>query len=501
MDPVTAVGLASSITSLVEFSFKIVKYLEGIKEGGKDRRRLNDEVISLWMSLRTLEAQAARETVDHDDAWLESIQTLAEPNGIFEQIRTSLNQIATKLTSTSASLPAKVMLTLRWPLDKEEVDRIITRIDRLKNSVILALSQANISLAKETRDDVSMLKKTMKDRRLGTIIDWISPLNFRPRQQAIRGVQVPGTGAWFFKHRKFLNWVLGEEPVLWCPGIPGAGKTVLASTVVDKLHALHDGQNIAALIVYCSYDNPDTQSIDFLISSLLKQVLQISSTVSDELETLYHNYSVNKSRPSITELCKHLSSSFKLFDKVFIVLDALDEMQDESQRLRLLDCIQSLDGSPNWMVTSRPLDNIACHFGFSLRGGVYCDGCEARRMPLFYHCKQCATPGFDVCQDCYEKEVLCPYEGHDLIKQYSSSSFEIAAQPEDISTYILWRIDQESSLRQFVSKKQGLQQQILETVKERAREMFVLIPCSDKVCRHSTTNVVMQVPARTVLHG
>jgi len=58
-----------------------------------------------------------------------------------------------------------------------------------------------------------------------------------------------------------------------------------------------------------------------------------------------------------------LKSEIKLYSKVFIVVDALDESpEDEGTRADLLVALQSLSGTVNLMVTSRDFSPIARHF-------------------------------------------------------------------------------------------------------------------------------------------
>jgi hypothetical protein len=59
MDLLSAMGLASSIVQLADAAFKIVKILDAINEGGKDRRKFCDEITLLWMTLCNLKTQFA----------------------------------------------------------------------------------------------------------------------------------------------------------------------------------------------------------------------------------------------------------------------------------------------------------------------------------------------------------------------------------------------------------------------------------------------------------
>lgn len=36
----------------------------------------------------------------------------------------------------------------------------------------------------------------------------------------------PGTGEWILKKDDFQDWLDGKTRMMWCPGMPGAGKTI-----------------------------------------------------------------------------------------------------------------------------------------------------------------------------------------------------------------------------------------------------------------------------------
>lgn len=55
MDPISAVGLLASISSLADGAFNVVSFINTIREGGKQRLRLFTELNSLWMILKLLE--------------------------------------------------------------------------------------------------------------------------------------------------------------------------------------------------------------------------------------------------------------------------------------------------------------------------------------------------------------------------------------------------------------------------------------------------------------
>jgi ankyrin repeat protein len=465
MDPITAVGLVASVVQIADASFRIMKVLETLKEGAKDRRKLSDEITVLWMTLRNLETQFAPLSGEVSGAWMKPLDGLAEPGGVFDQLRAALDEVYEKLATSESSF-GRAMQTLRWPLTQAYVDRTVAKIERLKSSIVLVGEQANIALAQEMRGDVAAVKATVDDGHFKEVMDWLSPLNFRQKQESI--AVSPGTGTWFFASEEFQSWHTGDDRWFWCYGIPGAGKTFLASNTANELRKIHQSDGALVLIAFCSFNSADSQSLEHLVASLLKQIAQAQKTIPVGVQKLFKKHHVSETRPTLDELRDLLSNELAKSPKAFILLDALDELADDSKRIALLDTLFKLKSKPKIMLTSRKIESIANRFGYTM-DGIYCDGCAKKHLDIYHHCEDCVD--FDYCADCLEKTEGV---GHVFVPRYSSIKLRIAAQPEDIQSYVNRRIDIEEDLRQFVERQPKLRFQILETIVENAQDMFLL---------------------------
>lgn len=64
----------------------------------------------------------------------------------------------------------------------------------------------------------------------GTVLAWLSNLNFGEVLRRHCNKRTPGTGNWLIEHRNYNSWHAFEDNsnrVLWCRGNPGTGKTIL----------------------------------------------------------------------------------------------------------------------------------------------------------------------------------------------------------------------------------------------------------------------------------
>ncbi|KAI0883222.1 uncharacterized protein GGS22DRAFT_37572 [Annulohypoxylon maeteangense] len=75
---------------------------------------------------------------------------------------------------------------------------------------------------------------------------------------------------------------------LFCPGIPGAGKTVIVSMIVDSL--LSKASQPQAGIAFFYFDTYifHKQPIDTLLMFTLKQLTKGFSVIPNDVEYLYH---------------------------------------------------------------------------------------------------------------------------------------------------------------------------------------------------------------------
>ncbi|KAJ7500122.1 hypothetical protein FB451DRAFT_1430993, partial [Mycena latifolia] len=184
------------------------------------------------------------------------------------------------------------------------------------------------------------------------ILDRLSPIKFFQQQEDIAQVRVPGTGEWFLAKQRFQQWEAGSGGKLWCRGIPGAGKTVIASMTVEHLMAKSNAQNTGVAWIYLNHKETEAQTPSNLLASIWRQLVVHKSIGSFALE-LYHQHSEKGTRPSEHEIQQLLRCTLTEYSKVYVIVDALDEYPDE-QRHILCKHLVAMGPTVNLMLTSRP---------------------------------------------------------------------------------------------------------------------------------------------------
>ena len=158
----------------------------------------------------------------------------------------------------------------------------------------------------------------IKERKRAAIIDWLSPLSFQGRQSELYNqcIQQNVSAPNLLASPEFEAWTAGAPWWLQCVGEPGTGKTFVCALVVERLKAIFKGRNVPILCVYLNYKESNVQTLDNLISSLLKQLLQypIAEFKSPEARRLFSG-AENESRPTLEDFYEAFRAEIRHFER------------------------------------------------------------------------------------------------------------------------------------------------------------------------------------------
>ena len=140
MDPVSVVGLAASIAQTITTTVQLVSYINDIKDASKDRARLAMEAASLLPSLISLRYRTEQSKLT--DPWFVGLRTLGVENGPLDQFKEAMGLLVRKLKPQSGI--KQVTAKLLWTLDKKEINDVLSRIERMKTLVGLALQRDHL---------------------------------------------------------------------------------------------------------------------------------------------------------------------------------------------------------------------------------------------------------------------------------------------------------------------------------------------------------------------
>jgi hypothetical protein len=392
MDPL---GATSSLIAILQLSFEVASYIRTASGASKDRKELLKELRSCEDVLKALLDDVG--DCEEGEAWSETVKALESPDGPLHAIRQALQTVKNKL-QPSPGFTNKVKGALAWPFQEKEVQKLIDLIERQKALLLVALANDSRKLSRDikktaiqtaaqlaelsgymrkashgltilqndirylrTDQDVQAAQKERQD-----VLDWISGTDYTAQQNDFITRRQQGTGQWLLDSREFQKWKASRGQTLFCPGIPGAGKTMGASIAVDCLESIRDPDTGVAYI-YCNFRRQDEQGPYELLTSLLGKLSrdQKWDSVRRFLTSLYNKHKQRQSRPSTEEIGGALQSVCFTYSRVFLVIDALDECRVSDGSLStLLAEIRRLQDScgANLLVTSRPIPDIRSMF-------------------------------------------------------------------------------------------------------------------------------------------
>ena len=220
----------------------------------------------------------------------------------------------------------------------------------------------------------------------------MSKEDFSKQQADFLRQRQEGTGQWFLESPQFQEWYspcflrtwlilifpqanqptrLSRKSVtLFCPGIPGAGKTILASIVIDHLQRNLANRDVGIAYLYCNFRRVDDQAVEQLLANLVKQLIMNKSPPPRAVVKVYSERNKYELLNDLEKMFRTVAALYK--DGVFVIVDALDEcqMSDDvrSKFIKALLRLQSKRSNVNILATSRPVPDIVEAFdGRSIR--------------------------------------------------------------------------------------------------------------------------------------
>lgn len=171
-----------------------------------------------------------------------------------------------------------------------------------------------------------------------------------------------GPGRWFLKGTQFSAWRQEPASFLWLNGIPGCGKTVLSSAIIDYLQQIPNDTRKSHILLYFYFDFTDVrkQSPENAILSLISQLYYKRPQSQKHLDLLWSMCMDGRQLPGLQQLSSIFEKMLQDAGEISILLDALDECQ-RGDRIEFLSWLQNLrlqQKNMRLLVTSRPEDDI-----------------------------------------------------------------------------------------------------------------------------------------------
>jgi hypothetical protein len=264
---------------------------------------------------------------------------------------------------------------------RESVENLHRQCQALNNMISIDVAVLGATTYKEVRDARQEQHEARQEQQEAwskqqewyqagvdkEVLTWLTPIDYAIQQSDFIRRRQAGTGEWLLNSDQFRTWVDQSNQTLFCPGIPGAGKTMSTAIIVNELYSkFQNDVSVGISYVYCNFRRQHEQKPVDLLASLLKQLIQGLSSAPESIKRLHEQHRHKRTHPSIDEISQTLQSVVRDYSKAYIIVDALDECQvSDGGRKRFLAELFNLQAKSgaNLFVTSRFIPEIEKEFG------------------------------------------------------------------------------------------------------------------------------------------
>ena len=185
------------------------------------------------------------------------------------------------------------------------------------------------------------------------IIEWLAAPDPSTNYNRALKNRNPATGSWFIEGSAYADWKTTPGSFLWLHGIPGCGKTILSSTILQNVLEEYQAKTTSAVLYfYFDFNDAEKELHEHLIRSLICQLSRCCE--SSVLQDLYSSYVKGGRQPAFEVLLETLRQMMASLGDIYIIIDALDECTERGQLLEDLEKIAKWeDVSLHMLTTSR----------------------------------------------------------------------------------------------------------------------------------------------------
>ncbi|XXG99472.1 hypothetical protein Hte_005811 [Hypoxylon texense] len=359
-------SMAASLIAVVQISGGIISlcydYRRGVQGAKKDIATLQREV----QSLRDVIEQIIRTLDTEDEYTLPLLRKMNANNDSFSEYEEQFRSLEDRLRSP-VSKWRKLGHQLLWPLRERELIKDLEAIHRMKGILEFGLVTDTAFSIMEIRKDTRALKERIsnfhhqaewsKEQRLQVILEWLGAPDPSFRHNELRKKRAKDTGSWLLNSAAFRMWRDSERSSFWLHGIPGCGKSVLSSTVIEHIrHYDSCGRDVALAYYHFDFSDEVISTSGLMLRSLISQLSSWNGEPPGALEKCaaekFYKSSYAKSdrlatyrdgvaQPSDEDLINILRGITEELEDVILVIDALDECIDQHELIEHIDPILS----------------------------------------------------------------------------------------------------------------------------------------------------------------
>ncbi|KFZ24532.1 hypothetical protein V502_00989 [Pseudogymnoascus sp. VKM F-4520 (FW-2644)] len=175
---------------------------------------------------------------------------------------------------------------------------------------------------------------------------------------------LPKSIDWILQDPKYISWKDGEDVcLLWIKGGAGKGKTMISIGLIERL-SRPQYESTVVTYFFCQEADYELKTLEAIIKGL---ILQLVTQQKDLKESLQRRWDTTNERfnedvtswRTLWNIFLEMLSRCKC-PRVYVIVDALDECQDDGMADFLKLIVRTGLDQPSkikWLLTSRPLDS------------------------------------------------------------------------------------------------------------------------------------------------
>ncbi|KIM90391.1 hypothetical protein PILCRDRAFT_812129 [Piloderma croceum F 1598] len=159
-----------------------------------------------------------------------------------------------------------------------------------------------------------------------------------------KSARMRDTCEWSMSNAKILTWLTSNKPetsCLWLHGIPGAGKSVLAAYLIEQAAQQRNQRGFEDQLVlsyFCKAVGSERHMSVHVLMGLIRQCLvwgdydlEVANELAEKMMGEKEDYKF-----TIADMEPYLSPFLKRFDKIWLVIDGIDECEDPVGLINIL---------------------------------------------------------------------------------------------------------------------------------------------------------------------
>ncbi|KFZ17274.1 hypothetical protein V501_01833 [Pseudogymnoascus sp. VKM F-4519 (FW-2642)] len=381
-------SVAASLIAIAQVSGSIISLCYDYRRGFQGAQKEVLQIFRETQSLRNVIEQLIHLVDDNNDAGSEvnlpSLKNMSANDGPISEFQSDLQKLEDRLRKPVTKWQ-RLGEQLLWPLRERDVKEALGSIHRMKGIIEFGLVADSTAAIVEIQRNTRELKDRILDYRrsnfhiseqedLQVMLEWLrSPDPSVPHNDVCKK-RAKDSGLWLLDGSEYGVWHKGPTASFWLHGIPGCGKSVLSSVVIEHIKShniqIHDA---ALAYFYFDFSNETTCKSEVMLRSLVSQLSMwrgkppkaLSRCARKHFRTTYRSdgdelavYRDGIPQPTTHDLVEILRGIAEEYDDTYLVVDGLDECLDQGELLEILDDILSFqeDGLRIFLASRRSGD-------------------------------------------------------------------------------------------------------------------------------------------------